>query len=47
MILEMMKYLGIGYRELLDAPRWIFEIASVRMREEGEYNAYLNSKHKT
>lgn len=42
--MEIAKYLGIGYRDLAESPRWFLEIAKIRMREENEYHAYLARK---
>lgn len=45
---EVAKYLGVGYRELAEAPGWFYEIALIRMVEEMEYHAYVarQNQHK-
>lgn len=43
-VVELACYLGIGYRELMESPRWFLEIAAIRLREQGEYNAYVSKE---
>ena len=43
-ILEIMMYLGISYRELMESPAWIMQLASIRMNEEAEFKKYIQNK---
>ena len=40
-LLELMRYLGISYAELMETPQHILQAAGVRMTEESEYHAHL------
>ena len=44
LVIEVMKYLGIGYNELMNSPAWVFHMATVRMIEEKREEAIQNSK---
>lgn len=43
-MIELSIYLGIGYRELVSSPAWFLEIASIRMKEEGDFAEYQRTK---
>lgn len=45
-MLELSKYLGVGYESLAKSPRWFLEMALIRLREEGSYNQHLLKKGK-
>lgn len=44
-VVELMKYLGIGYSDLMDAPAWVRDISLIRMREDAEYKRYTERQH--
>lgn len=35
-IIELMIYLGVGYRDLVDAPQWVLTTAEIRRQEESK-----------
>jgi hypothetical protein len=41
---EIMKYLGIGYRELRELPADLYKTTIIRMEEEAAYSKYVNKK---
>jgi len=41
-IVEMAKYLGISYGELMETPAWFIRVAGIRMEEESEFMRYQN-----
>jgi len=45
-IVELAKYLGISYGELMRTPAWFIKVAGIRMNEETEFAIYQNkNKH--
>jgi len=43
-IVELTKYLGISYGQLMETPAWFIRVASIRMNEETEYAKYQEKK---
>lgn len=41
-IVEMAKYLGVSYGELMKTPAWFIKVAAIRMKEETEFAIYQN-----
>lgn len=40
MVVEVMKYLGVGYNDVISTPRWVLDVVLIRMKEDAEYQRY-------
>lgn len=45
-IIELMKYSGLGYKDLMDAPGWLVQVFEIRRREEANAAEYQQQKAK-
>ena len=39
-----MKYLGIGYNDLMNSPSWVFDLGTIRMIQDNKEQSIQNQK---